>query len=95
VWGYKSVEDYYEDASSRKNIHKVRCPLLCVNAADDPLAAMEGLPYHEFSKNENLVLALTPWGAHLGFLEREGLTSPSFADRAVVEWFLVHLNIRK
>lgn len=49
--GYRSVEDYYADATSVNHVARVRTPLLFVNARDDPfcrvssaLAATAGLP---------------------------------------------------
>lgn len=36
MFGYKSVDEYYADASPATKIDRVRIPILCLNAADDP-----------------------------------------------------------
>lgn len=36
MFGYKSVEEYYTIASPASKINRVRVPVLCLNAADDP-----------------------------------------------------------
>ena len=36
MFGFKSAEDYYINYSPIKVIDRVRVPLLCLNAVDDP-----------------------------------------------------------
>ncbi|KAH9279418.1 Abhydrolase domain-containing protein 1 [Echinococcus granulosus] len=44
MFGYKSAEDYYAHASPATKIDRVRIPILCLNAADDPF-----VPFHSES----------------------------------------------
>ncbi|RUS32796.1 Alpha/Beta hydrolase protein [Jimgerdemannia flammicorona] len=74
VFGYDTVNDYYRDASSSRFITRVRVPLLCLNAVDDPIAAGECIPYDECRFNPNVLLATTSQGGHLGWFE--GLVDP-------------------
>jgi len=37
VSGYKSCNDYYNDANPDVRLPKTTTPVLCLNAADDPL----------------------------------------------------------
>ena len=41
MFGYNSVEHYYTEASPHNKIHKLKIPVLCLSAADDPFA-----PFH-------------------------------------------------
>lgn len=41
MFGYKSVDEYYTDASPSTKIHRVRIPILCLNAADDPFVPFQ------------------------------------------------------
>jgi predicted alpha/beta-fold hydrolase len=43
-FGFKSVDDYYSDSSSSKSVKHVRIPLLCIQAANDPVAPSRGIP---------------------------------------------------
>lgn len=67
--GYDTVNDYYRDASSSVKIKKVRVPLLCFNAMDDPISPAESIPYDEIKINPYVVLATTQHGGHLGWFE--------------------------
>ncbi|KAI8333037.1 Alpha/Beta hydrolase protein [Chlamydoabsidia padenii] len=69
MFGYASVHDYYFDASSSRKIEHVKIPLLCLNAQDDPIAHHECLPVDEIKANPNVILALTPYGGHIGWFE--------------------------
>ncbi|CAK4213604.1 unnamed protein product [Aphanomyces euteiches] len=87
VLGYASVEEYYRDASSRHctvigsmakvdlvvDIPRVRIPLLCLSALDDPVCTHTSIPYRECADNERVILATTARGGHLGYY-----TSDSF-----------------
>ncbi|KAH7282286.1 hypothetical protein KP509_35G023600 [Ceratopteris richardii] len=67
-FGYKSVDDYYRDASSSRSIKDVKIPLLCIQAADDPIAPARGIPRAEILENGNCFLVITPAGGHLGWI---------------------------
>eukprot|EP00268_Persea_americana_P027782 TRINITY_DN2705_c0_g1_i1.p1 TRINITY_DN2705_c0_g1~~TRINITY_DN2705_c0_g1_i1.p1 ORF type:complete len:365 (-),score=38.74 TRINITY_DN2705_c0_g1_i1:2623-3696(-) len=43
-FGYKSVDDYYSTSSSSHSIKDVCTPLLCIQAANDPIAPARGIP---------------------------------------------------
>ncbi|XP_077248464.1 embryogenesis-associated protein EMB8-like isoform X2 [Tasmannia lanceolata] len=46
-FGFKSVDDYYFNSSSSDSIKHVRTPLLCIQAATDPIAPSRGIPREE------------------------------------------------
>ncbi|XP_011304379.1 abhydrolase domain-containing protein 3 [Fopius arisanus] len=41
-FGYKDVDDYYDNASLHKKLHLIEVPVLCLNAADDPMQPLAG-----------------------------------------------------
>ncbi|CAN1266781.1 Embryogenesis-associated protein EMB8 [Linum perenne] len=43
-FGFKSVDEYYSHSSSSDSIKHVRKPLLCIQAANDPIAPARGIP---------------------------------------------------
>nr|XP_025888266.1 embryogenesis-associated protein EMB8 isoform X2 [Solanum lycopersicum] len=43
-FGFKSVDDYYSNSSSSDSITNVCTPLLCIQAANDPIAPARGIP---------------------------------------------------
>ncbi|KAL6005688.1 embryogenesis-associated protein emb8 [Asimina triloba] len=46
-FGFKSVDDYYLNSSSSISVKDVRTPLLCIQAANDPIAPSRGIPRDE------------------------------------------------
>jgi hypothetical protein len=67
-FGYKTVDDYYFDASSSRLVHNVRVPLLCIQARTDPIAPERAIPRADLEANPNCLLVVTPYGGHLGWI---------------------------
>ncbi|MCD7456914.1 embryogenesis-associated protein emb8 [Datura stramonium] len=67
-FGFKSVDDYYSDSSSSDSITNVCTPLLCIQAANDPIAPSRGIPRKDIEENSNCMLIITPKGGHLGWV---------------------------
>ncbi|KAL7184828.1 hypothetical protein ACSBR2_026881 [Camellia fascicularis] len=91
-FGFKSAEDYYSNSSSSDTIKHVCTPLLCIQAANDPIAPSRGIPRKDIQENPNCLLIVTPKGGHLGWVA--GAESPHGApwtDPVVMD-FLEHLE---
>ena len=69
LYGYKSLNDYYRDASSAFVVEKIRVPTLFLNSLDDPISDKQLIPYKKFSENEYIVLGTTKGGGHVGHFE--------------------------
>ncbi|CAG4972486.1 unnamed protein product [Colias eurytheme] len=68
-FGFPSVEHYYRAATLRGKLARVRVPLLCLCAADDPFQPFDVLPLDEVARCSCVALAVTARGGHIGFLE--------------------------
>jgi len=68
IFDYPSVDAYYADSSSGQRLGDVEIPMLLVSAMDDPLAPGHTIPFAEAVRNENLILAATRRGGHLGWI---------------------------
>ncbi|KAM0934411.1 putative alcohol O-acetyltransferase [Dioscorea sansibarensis] len=91
-FGFKSVDDYYCNASSSKSIEHVRTPLLCIQAANDPFAPSRGIPREKVKDNPYCLLIVTPQGGHLGWVAGdEAPFGAPWTDEVVME-FLEHLE---
>lgn len=85
--GFAGVADYYERASCRQFIPKIRIPTLILHALDDPFMYPH-TPPGEDELPENVALELTNHGGHVGFISGR---LPGFADywgeRRLAGWF--------
>ena len=68
-FGYNSVEEYYSKSSCRYTLKHIKTPTMFLNAQDDPIFDKVVIPYEEFLENDNLLLATTRGGGHIGFLK--------------------------
>lgn len=41
-FGYDDVDGYYRAATLHNKLHKIKVPMLCLSAADDPFQPLEG-----------------------------------------------------
>ncbi|CAL9077567.1 unnamed protein product [Musa acuminata var. zebrina] len=91
-FGFKSVDDYYFNSSSSSSIGCVCTPLLCIQAANDPIAPSRGIPREEIKENPNCLLIVTPQGGHLGWVagDETPFEAP-WTDHVVME-FLEYVN---
>ena len=65
--GFKTVYEYYRQASCVRHIPYINVPCLLFTALDDPIAHQECIPWFEVASNPNVILATTATGGHLGW----------------------------
>jgi len=68
VFGFDSPEDYWEKASSKPYLSKIKRPTLLVNAKDDTFLSRECYPYEEAEDSEFFFFEGTKYGGHVGFM---------------------------
>lgn len=66
--GFKDALDYYEKSSCGPFLSQISIPTLLVNSADDPFLAESAYPVQEARASSHLVLEVTDFGGHVGFL---------------------------
>jgi len=86
--GFRDVEDYYTQCSSRQFIPSIRTPTLILHARDDPFMFPETAPMAQ-ELPDQVTLELTEHGGHVGFIAGRW---PGLADywgeRRLAEWFV-------
>jgi len=68
-FGFKSFEEYNEIASAVNYMKNIKVPMLCIFAEDDPITPIDSLEGSGFEENENVVVAVTKSGGHVGFFK--------------------------
>jgi len=93
TFGWDSVEEYYAGSSSCRHIPRVRVPLLCIQAWNDPIAPASAIPKDAIKQNPNCMLVTTKAGGHLGWMGGPGgIRGEPWTHRGVLEYFLAVLE---
>jgi predicted alpha/beta-fold hydrolase len=67
LYGFRSAADYYERASSRPFLARIRVPTLVIHADDDPFMVPAAVPTPG-ELSPAVTLELTRGGGHVGFV---------------------------
>lgn len=88
--GYRDAADYYARAASGPLLDRIRRPVLCINAEDDPMIPAETLP--AILSNPLVQLLRTRRGGHVGFLAGSLIRPRFWAEAQAVEFLaaLIH-----
>ena len=82
--GFRDREDYYENCSSGRYLHKIDVPTYMLTSEDDPFVLVED--YHKAQLSKNIQLHIESRGGHLGYLSRNA--TPLGSNR----WLDYYLN---
>jgi predicted alpha/beta-fold hydrolase len=66
--GYESADEYYEGASARLFISRIRTPTLMIAAKDDPFVPFEPFRDSSINENPNIIFLAPEHGGHVGFI---------------------------
>ncbi|KAI3378556.1 hypothetical protein SNEBB_003434 [Seison nebaliae] len=89
LFGYRNVDEYYNDALLIKSVELIKTKTLFINANDDDFSPESAIPFDHIKQNENLALILIDGGGHLGFAQNN--KSLSYAED-IIEDVLFRLD---
>uniref|UniRef100_A0A8C3IW98 Phospholipase ABHD3 n=1 Tax=Chrysemys picta bellii TaxID=8478 RepID=A0A8C3IW98_CHRPI len=81
MFGYRTLDDYYVDASPCRKLKSIGIPVLCLNSLDDVFSPGHAIPIETAKQNPNVALVLTSCGGHIGFLEGMWPRKCTYMDR--------------
>lgn len=85
--GYRDSHEYYTAATLHvKPVDKINVPLLCLNAADDPFAPEDSIPYDLLCRCPNVAMVLTQYGGHVGFTEGLFPRGAGYMEKVVLQY---------
>ncbi|KAD4179405.1 hypothetical protein E3N88_27996 [Mikania micrantha] len=93
VGKFDTVDTYHRQSSCAGYVGRIKVPLLCISALDDPVCTKEALIWDECRVNKNIVLATTQHGGHLGYLD--GIDAKGIWWVRAVDEFLTVLGSSK
>ncbi len=83
--GFNDAHDFYSKASTVDKLKDIRCPVLIVNALNDPFLGDECYPVDECRRLDNIYLETPKGGGHVGFSYDR--TYRSYMDHRPLEFF--------
>jgi uncharacterized protein len=92
LFGYKTAEEYYQDASTAHRIHDIRIPYLSLNSADDDIISVADIPLDMFKKSNFAISAITREGGHVSYSLRNDPTGSSWDNNVCIEFFSAVAN---
>jgi predicted alpha/beta-fold hydrolase len=92
MFGYQSVEEYYEDASTHDAVARISLPTLCISVLDDPIALSDGIPLRAFSTSATVGLACSRHGGHIGWPDLSHGNRATWSEVAALQFFSAALR---
>lgn len=86
---FRDAYDYYEKASSKQDLHRIKTPTLLINAQNDSFLAKECFPYEEAQHHDYFHLLVPKYGGHVGF--GQWLHGEYWIDKVVKDWVVRHI----
>ena len=68
--GFESVEEYWKRSTSKPLLRHIRIPTLIVASEDDTFISENCYPRKEAEGNENIILEISKFGGHCGFIRK-------------------------
>ncbi|WHI47424.1 hydrolase [Microbulbifer sp. VAAF005] len=84
--GFRDVDEYYTQASSKPLLKDIRTPTLIINAVDDPFVCPSAIPVTS-EVSSAVDLAVSDRGGHVGFIDGT-VWSPSYWLEKKIPYFL-------
>jgi len=70
IFGYSDAQDFYDSVQCYPHLKSINVPTLILNALNDPMLAGDCYPESEAENNQHILLELTNYGGHVGFLQK-------------------------
>ncbi len=67
IHGFKNVDDYYQQSSSRQYLKNIRFPTLILHSTNDPFMTRDAIPTAD-ELSSHITLELSRAGGHVGFV---------------------------
>jgi len=94
--GFEDLDDFFQQTNPARKMQFIQCPVLILQALDDPLIGPNGTPYEAIKANPNIIFAETQTGGHIGWAGRHSYLGPfdmgSWADVALSQFLLAQLK---
>jgi predicted alpha/beta-fold hydrolase len=84
--GYRDAQEYYETASAKRVLDRLRVPTLLITAKDDPFVPYSSILAAGAEKNPAILLVAPKHGGHCAFISRQSGPERFWAEQRVVDF---------
>jgi predicted alpha/beta-fold hydrolase len=91
-YGFRDVEHYYSEASSKRWLKFIRIPTLVLSAMDDPICPIDGLPIDDILQNPYIIAIKTLEGGHVSYLQGWWPRAYSYDNTVVIDYIKARLK---
>ena len=91
IHGFKDIDEYYEESSSRGYLKHIDFPTLILHADDDPFMTQEAVPTQE-ELSSQVTLELTKSGGHVGFVHGHPWRPRYYLEERIPTYFQQRLE---
>jgi predicted alpha/beta-fold hydrolase len=95
VFGFESPEDYWEKASSKPYLSKIKIPTLLINAKDDTFLSDKCFPFEEAKNSKKFFFETTNYGGHCGFISSFYSSKNTWLEQRIERFIRenIHINL--
>lgn len=86
AFGFRDAQQYYEAASAKRVIDRVRVPTLLIAAKDDPFVPYKAIAATGVKENIAIQFVAPDRGGHCGFISRRSGAERFWAEERIVEF---------
>lgn len=84
--GYRDAEEYYETASAKRVLDRLRVPTLLISAKDDPFVPYSSILAAGAEKNPSILLVAPKHGGHCAFISKNRGSERFWAEQRIVDF---------
>lgn len=84
--GYRDAQEYYETASAKRVLDRLRVSTLLISAKDDPFVPYSSILAAGAEKNPSIRLVAPKHGGHCAFISRNSGSERFWAEQRVVDF---------
>jgi len=94
VFGFENPEDYWEKASSKPYLSKIKQPTLLINAKDDSFLGADCFPYEQAGDSNAFFLEVTKYGGHVGFISTFKQNESRWLEKRISRFIEENIQIK-
>ncbi|CCD63974.1 Protein abhd-3.2 [Caenorhabditis elegans] len=86
MYGFKSCDDYYRQATLATKVDKIKIPCVTLNSVDDYFSPVECIPTLDIMESDYVCGIITNHGGHTAFMESADPNARGMVEKLLSQW---------